>query len=118
MNRGTKREPSLRRHKSSGNGYAKCNGRQMWFGPFDDPETHSQFAAFKAEWEAGGRRPTEVDQGEGLTIADLVARYLEHAVVYYRRPDGTQTHEVDNIRYTARPLLELFVSRLVSEFDH
>ena len=56
MNAGSKRGPSLRKHKRSGHAYAKFNGRQEWFGPFDDPESHAEFARFKAEWEANGRR--------------------------------------------------------------
>ena len=116
MQNGSKRGPSLRRHKRSGNGYAKFNGRQHWFGPFDDPETHPRFAVFKAEWEANGRRVPTDELDETLTVADLIARYLEHAVVYYRRPDGTPTHEIENIRYTAKPLLELFATTLLSEF--
>ena len=116
MQNGSKRGPSLRRHKRSGNGYAKFNGRQIWFGPYDDPETHRRFAVFKAEWEANGRRIPTDELDETLTVADLVARYLEHAAVYYRRPDGTPTHEIENIRYTAKPLLELFATTRVSEF--
>lgn len=117
MQNGSKRGPSLRRHKRSGNGYAKFNGRQLWFGPFDDPETHSQFAVFKAEWEANGRRIPSDELDKTFSVADLVARYLDHAQVYYRRPDGTPTHEIENIRYTARPLLELFATKRVGEFN-
>ena len=55
MARRIKSAPTLKRHKRSGNGYARFNGRQFWFGPFDDPESHSRFAAFKARWEVNGR---------------------------------------------------------------
>jgi integrase len=89
----------------------------VWFGHFDSPKTHAEFAAFKAKWEALGRElPTDGEEWS-FTVADLVALYLQHAEVYYRRPDGTPTHETTNIRYTARPLLELFSGMAVSDFD-
>ena len=117
MNTGTKRGPSLRRHKRSGNGYAKFNGQQVWFGPFDDPATHARFAAFKAEWEANGRSMPTEPEATSMAITDLVARYLEHAEVYYRKPDGTPTDEVLNIRHAARPLLRLFGRLAVADFN-
>ena len=118
MARKIKPAPTLKRHKRSKNGYARFNGRQFWFGPFDDPESHSRFAAFKARWEANGREvPTDPDRSADFSVADLIALYLQHAEVYYRRADGSQTQEVPNIRYSVRPLLELYGSLPASAFD-
>ncbi len=36
MNIGTRQGPNLLEHKRSRRAYAKFNGRQVWFGPFDD----------------------------------------------------------------------------------
>ncbi len=115
MNNGTRRGPRLCKHKRSGRGYAKFNGRQIWFGPFDDPATHVEFARYKAEWLAAGRRSDGVTQ-DGVLVGDLVASYLVHAAAYYRKPDGTPTHEIVNVRYTAKPLLELYATLPVEEF--
>lgn len=117
MNSGSKRGPSLRRHKSSGHGYARFNGRQMWFGPFDDPATHARLAATKAEWEANGRRLPDEESSEASSVADLAALYLQHAETYYRRIDGSPTQELQILRYTVRPLLEAFGSLAASDFD-
>lgn len=116
MNSGSIRGPSLRRHKSTGHAYAKFNGRQVWFGPYDSPKAHADFAAFKAKWEALGRVLPEHGEESALTVADLVALYLVHAETYYRKPDGTPTHEITNTRYTARPLLELFGKMGAADF--
>ena len=118
MNTGSKQGPSLRRHKTTGHAFARFNGKQIWFGPYDGPEAHARFAAFKAEWEANGRSlPLDERSQAMVTVADLVARYLEHAEVYYRKPDGTPTHEIVNTRYTVKPLLELYGLRCAAEFD-
>ncbi len=118
MNTGSKQGPSLRRHKKTGHGFARFNGKQIWFGPYDGPEAHTRFAAFKAEWEANGRRlPLDERSRAMVTVADVVARYLEHAEVYYRKPDGTPTHEIVNTRYTVKPLIELYALRCAAQFD-
>ncbi|MCL2701792.1 MAG: site-specific integrase [Phycisphaerae bacterium] len=43
-----------------------------------------------------------------LSVADLVAVYLEHARVYYRRKDGTLTSESTNIEVGTRLLVSKF----------
>lgn len=109
MTRPVRPAPTLKRHKRSGNGYARFNGRQYWFGHFDDPETHAKFAGFKARWEANGRVvPEDSDEDSPLRVADLVALYLQHAEVYYRRADGSTTDEVARVRYSVRPLVYLY----------
>lgn len=119
MTRHIKAAPTLKRHRRSGNGYARFNGRQLWFGPLDDPASHARFAAFQARWEANGREIPQaaLPDARPLTVADLVALYLEHAEVYYRRQDGTLTHEVTNIRYSVRPLLQLWAALPAGEFE-
>ncbi len=109
--------PTLKRHKATGHSYARFSGRQVWFGRYGDPQIHLRFAAYLARWEANGRQIPEEILGSTLSVADLVARYLEHAEVYYRKSDGTPTHEIENIRYTARPLIECFAELGVAEFS-
>jgi len=68
-----KKSPTLRRHRRSGHAYARLGGRQVWFGPYEDPETHRRFARTLAEWRAnGGRLPPDGSQ-EKLAVADIVA---------------------------------------------
>jgi len=44
----------------------------------------------------------------GLTVMGLIRLYWEHVVVYYRRPDGTESAEVDAVRQAVKPLARLF----------
>jgi len=50
-----------------------------------------------------------------LTVEELVEKYMEYARAYYRR-DGKPTGEADVIRYALRPLLDVCVAVLVSDF--
>ena len=108
--------PTLRRHRRSGHGYARLDGRQVWFGPYEDPETHRRFARTLAEWVANGRRLPTKPQGHLHQVADIVGGYLEYAERYYSGPDGRPTREVENLRDAVRPLLGLYGTLPSEEF--
>jgi hypothetical protein len=63
--------PTLQRHRRTGHGYARLDGRQVWFGPYDDPEIHRRFARALAEWIANGRRLPAPDAAKDLRVAVL-----------------------------------------------
>lgn len=111
-----KKAPTLRRHRRSGHGYARLDGRQVWFGPYDDPETHQRFARTLAEWIANGRRLPSEQGREEMRVADIVAAYLEFAASFYCKPDGTPTREVENLTDAVRLLLKLYGTLPVHEF--
>ena len=75
MNKGSRKGPTLCKHKRTGRGYAKFNGRQVWFGPYHDRETHTEFAIFKARWEQDGRQlPDNEPTGPFLTCSPETGR--------------------------------------------
>ena len=116
MSTRSKRGPTLCRHKRTGHAYAKFDGRQLWFGRYDDPRTHERFAHTLAAWRANGcRLPPQEDDHE-LTIAEIVARYLGFAERFYCHADGTPTRELDNIRDAVRPLVATYAGLLIGEF--
>lgn len=45
-----------------------------------------------------------------------IALYRKHAEVYFRRQDGTHTHEILNLECTVRPLLDLYRELPAAEF--
>jgi integrase len=67
-----------------------------------------------AEWEANGRKlcPTADD----ITIVELIARFWEHAETYYRKPDGTPTHEIASFRCAFKVLAALYGREPASTF--
>ena len=110
-----KKTPALRRHKRSGNAYARFDGRQLWFGPFEDPSSHEAFARTLAEWKANGCQLPVDGVQEGITVGDVVARYLEFAERCYCGPDSRPTREVANLCDAVRPLLALYGTLRASE---
>ena len=95
-------------HRQSG------RGRVVWYdttgtrrqkllpGPFGSPES----LADKARWElelavAPGRAAGDP---VGLTVAELLAAYLDHADRYYIDGDGKPTKELSVLKYAMRPV--------------
>lgn len=117
--------PKLCRHKISRRGVVRLCGFDHYLGPWPDanseapPETRAAYDALIAEWLANGRRPLHksVPAVPVLTIAALIAAFWKHVEVHYRRPDGTQTSEVDEYRQSLRPLAELYATLPAAEFS-
>lgn len=68
----------------------------------------------KHEQQAPPQLPAQVSgqgmlfQSTGITVMELIRQYWEHAIIYYRLLDGSQTGEVDAVRQSLRPLARLF----------
>jgi integrase len=117
--------PGLRRHVASGQGVVTLNGKDHYLGVWPGGEkgppaaVRAEYDRTIAEWLARGRRPAadpkcrgkQAGEPCGLTVARLCVAYQEHAEEYYRRADGTQTGEADNVRYSLRPLVHLYGNR-------
>lgn len=104
--------PKLLTRKSPSTGrllaYARFNGRVVSFGPMG-PEARQQFQKTLAEWLANGQRLAE-DSPEDLTVADVVAAYLEHAEQEY------QPVELYKLRRAVKPVLERFRALPAAKF--
>ena len=74
MTKKTKRVPSLRRHKARNLGFVELNGRRIYLGRYDEPQTEQKYHRLIAEWVENGRRlPVAQDE---VTIVELIARDL------------------------------------------
>ena len=108
------RAPSLRFHKGSGQGFVELNGRRVYLGKYSLPETQQKYHRVVAEWMTNGRRMP--GDSNDITIAELAARFWGYAQEYYRKPDGTPSHELAEFRLALRPLKELYGGTKVHEF--
>src|SRR5689334_3592792 len=66
-------------------------------GAFDSPESRSAFAALLLELQAAPHQPQTVTP-DGVTIAELLLAYLDHAERHYRTPDGRHTSEIYEVK--------------------
>jgi integrase len=105
---GKSRTPKYRRQRSKpfARAFVELDGKRCYLGQYGTPESKQRYHQLLAEWTAsGGQTPVNPDE---LMIVELCARFWRHVQGYYRKPDGTPTSEVGNIRQALRPLKELY----------
>jgi hypothetical protein len=112
MPRLTRRVPSYCRHRASGQAVVTLSGQDFYLGPYGTQVSKREYDRVVAEWLARGRSPLAAPEADpaGISIAELLVRYLRHADSYYRK-NGRVTNEVNAIRSALRVVKGLFVSR-------
>jgi integrase len=116
MPRLTKKLPSYRRHKPSGQAIVTLDGRDIYLGPHGTRASRAEYDRLVGAWLAHGRRnPPAPDRSPGLTVNDLILRYWKFAQGHYCR-DGIPSRELDNIRDAIRHVRPLYGRSPAAEF--
>ena len=123
--------PKLHRHRGSGQGVARINGRDIYCGPWPDGqktapvEVQERYRRAIAEWLAGPsvppKRPQKADPAPGnrfpmVTVEELLAEFWAFAQRKYAEPDGTPMSELGSFKITLKILRRMYGSLPVSEF--
>jgi integrase len=91
------RIPSLRLHRPSGQAVVTLAGTDRYLGRFGSAEAKQAYDRLVGEWLAAGRPQKTVRE---LTLADVLADYMEFAKGYYAPP----SRELEGILPALRPL--------------
>jgi len=89
--------------------------RDVRLGPYGTAASKREYTRVVNEWQEKHRRLPGVE-GTDLTVAELILSFWHHVEAHYRHPDGTPTSEVENFRYSLRPVRELYGHTLAAEF--
>jgi integrase len=107
-------------HKSSGQAYVRVplaggGRRTVYLGKFNSEESKEAYRRILADLSRnnGQDRPGCRD---AMTVNALMVRFLEHAMMHYRRADGTPTHEIASYKAACRVVKSLYGTTLASEF--
>jgi integrase len=118
----TNRPPSYRKHKASGRAIVTFpngtrHGQDVYLGTYGSPESKKLYARLIAEWQAnGGHIPTTTAGPTDLSVAELLLKFWHHAKAYYKTPAGAESNELDNFRYSLKPVRELYATLPAVEF--
>jgi hypothetical protein len=112
--------PTYCRHKQSGRGRAvwtDAHGSRHFKllpGAFESSESRTAFATLLLELEASPAAVTAPVQG--ITLAEVMIAYLEHADRHYRGADGKLTSEFNEIKLVIKALREMYAETAAAEF--
>lgn len=123
MPRLTRKLPSYRLHRASGQAIVTIAGRDLYLGRYNSPESRDAYDRAIAEWVGGGRAavPSVARPGggaptqAGLTINELLVSYWAFAQTYYVK-NGVPTGEQEPIRQSMKPLAKLYGRSPTAEF--
>jgi integrase len=112
-----RRIPSYRCYKPKNLGLVVLDGKQHYLGRYGSPESLAEYNRLIQEWLARtpdlpvvGPSPTQP------TIDELILAFWRHAEGHYRKPDGSPSGELDNLRAALRPLRRLYGHTPAREF--
>jgi len=119
-----RKDPSYRRHSSGQAVVTLTDGlggrKDFLLGPHNSPESKQRYHVLLARWNAAGktfRWGMSAAELPGLSVGEVILRFLEHAAVYYRKPSGRQTGEYQNFIRALRPLNHLFGATAAKDFN-
>lgn len=112
------RIPKYRLHKASGRAIVTLDGRDFYLGMYGSEESRAKYDRLIRQWLDGGRQlrdPANDGAVAGPTLAEIMLKYWEHAMVYYRK-DGEPTSEQCAIRSALRVVRRMYGDRPAREF--
>lgn len=110
------RIPSYRLHRPSGRAVVTLNGKDIYLGAFNTPESNAEYQRVIGEWLAQPLAAAGGVRDGGPSVAEIMVAYLEHAKNYYRDADGNCTSGYDAVRYSLLSLEAVYARTPAAEF--
>jgi len=108
----TPRVPGYRRHKASGKAIVTLSKRDFYLGVYGSPESKECYQEVVAKWLAAGRRWPDEAPSAGLSVNEILLRYVEYCEVRYSGNDSTLWH----VRYAVKMTRVLYGTDLADSF--
>jgi integrase len=101
------RTPSYCLHRATGQAVVRVDGRDYYLGKYGSTVSRAEYDRLIAQWLSNGRSLGGPNGDSGLSVNELIVRYLEFARKYYQR-DGQPTGEIGKICDALRPVRKLY----------
>src|SRR5262249_52408045 len=114
--------PSYLLHRQSGRARAvwtdQTGTRQQKLlpGPFDSPESRTAFARLQLELETAPHLSPVTAQRAGMSVSEVLLAFMRWAATHYRNAAGEPTTEIGELKWSLRPVRELYGETLAAEF--
>src|SRR5262245_38086953 len=117
--------PSYSHHKPTDQAYVripdgKGGRRVIYLGKHGSPESQAEYRRILAELQArpiaARSSPTAVARSAALTVNEMLLAFMRWAATHYRTPAGEPTTEIGELKWSLRPVRELYGHTPVTEF--
>ena len=100
--------PKYRKQKAKphARAFVELGGKRHYLGRYGTPESRRKYEQTVAEWLEAGRQQRV--QPNDITIVELIARFWEHALAYYRMPNGKLSSTITKYRMAFSVLKEVY----------
>jgi integrase len=109
------RTPSYCHHRATGQAVVRLDGRDYYLGKYGSTASRAEYDRLIAQWLSNGRSLGGPNDPGGLSINELILRYLEFARQHYQR-DGIPTDEIQNIHHALKMVRKLYGLIPAAEF--
>ena len=110
------RQPKYRHYKPKNLAVVRIDGRDHYLGLHGSPGSYEKYYRLLAEHSVQAAPPEPDRMAPGRTVADIILAFAEHAATHYRRPDGSTSDEIENLKAAIRPVRKLYGSTPVRDF--
>lgn len=106
------RQPKYCLHKSTNQAFIRYNGKMVYLGVYDTPESREAYDREILQW----RRQNDTSGKHSTTVGQLALAFQNLADSFYVDENGKPTGEANNYRKSLRLLVKMFRSVPCSEF--
>jgi integrase len=113
--------PTYRLHRKSGRGRAAWTDAagiehsKLFPGPFKSPESEAAYRRFIREFDTSPQSVTTPNPN-GITVAEVLLAYVDHADSYYRTPTGEHGGELERVNVIVKILDDLYGTTPAAQF--
>ena len=111
----TKKLPSYRLHKRSGQAIVNLSGKDIYLGPHGTKTSKAEYDRVIGEWLANGRILPESKSSKPTKISDLMFAYWKFAKGFYVKR-GKPTGEIPPLKSAIRTFRKVYGKTNVSDF--
>lgn len=105
--------PKYSHHKPTGQARVQIDGKSVYLGVFDSPESKVRYQQLLLKLQRDSERKPE---DASLTVGALVVMYIGHCREFYRK-NGKETSEVGCVQQAMKPVVKLYRDTLAAEFS-
>lgn len=107
--------PTYLEHKPTGQARVRVDGRDVYLGKWNSPESKKEYRRICAEIESGAAAAAPAPAG-GRTVVAVLAAFWKHAREHYKDADGKPTSEIGWLVESLEPVLDLYGDTPAAEF--